>query len=668
MTLRPFLPLCLAVSCVTATDFPLLNTSAPASAFVPTSADAGLVWNQEADPANITSWTTGTTGVGFDTNINSGGNYLPHIGINVQSGMSGNNGAVYVRVKFNVSAVQRPLFRSLMLRMRYDDGFVAWLNGTRVASNLEPATLAWNSLATSDHGADLSGWEDFDITQHLGLLHDGENTLAIQGLNSGINSSDLLVVPTLLATDVPPPPPLCWPTPAFVEVPSLTGGSPMTRPVAIRNAGDGSGKLYVNEQRGVISVLSGGTRTTFMDISARVRGNNDGGNEEGLLGLAFSPDFAHSRRFYVVYNNASTTVATPTAPSVAAGSLVLSRFRTQTGNPALGDPASEQILFTIPHPTNTNHNGGDIHFAKDGLLYWGTGDGGSGGDPPNNAQNPNVLLGKMLRLDVEGHAEGGALIPASNPWAAAGDGVADAIYHLGLRNPWRWSFDRLTGDQWIGDVGQDISYEEVNFAAGNPAGLNFQWKRREGLHDYSAGTAYGPGVITEPILEKSGSDISVTGGYVYRGRAYPRMNGIYFYGDYGSGRFYGVQQDASGAWRSNTFATTPTSSVTTFGEDEAGEIYWANGTTGRVYRLTDSASDSLYLSIISQSISPAGRLTFTWGTASDCSYVPEVSSDLVNWTPAGPVQAGNASFRLTFSEGADPPPGTGRRYFRAREL
>jgi glucose/arabinose dehydrogenase len=661
MRLRPLLlPLCLAGTFAHATDFPLLNTSAPASAYVPTSADAGLVWNQEADPANIDSWLTGTTGIGYDTATGTGGNYIPHIGINVQSGMSGINGTVYARIKFSVSAAQRPLFRTLMLRMRYDDGFVAWINGTRVAAFNDPATLTWNSLATQDHAADLTGWEDFDITQHLNLLHDGENTLAIQGLNSGINSSDVLIVPTLVATDIAPP---RWPAPAFTEVP---GVGQRTRPVAIRNAGDGSGKLYIVEQRGVISVLSGTTLSTFLDINARVRGNNDGGNEEGLHGLAFPPGFAQSRRFYVTYNNFNTTVATPTAPSVPAGSLVLSRFTTQAANPALADPNSEQIILTIPHPTNTNHNGGDIHFAKDGLLYWGTGDGGSGGDPPNNAQNPNSLLGKMLRLDVEAHAGGGALIPASNPWAAAGDGVADAIYHLGLRNPWRWSFDRSTGDLWIGDVGQD-AYEEISFASGNSPGLNFQWKRMEALHNYSTSTGYGPGIVTEPLIEKPRTDISITGGFVYRGPAFPRLNGIYFFGDYGSGRFYGAQKDLNGAWRNTTF-TTPTPSITTFGEDETGELYWANGSTGRVYRITDSGSDSAYLSIVTHSISPAGRLTFTWGAASDRSYVPEVSTDLVTWTPAGPEQAGNATFRLTFSETADPPAGTGRRYFRAREL
>ena len=673
MNFHPLLPLLiLTVATATATDYPLLNTIAPAKAFVPTAANASLVWQQEADPANIASWTSGNTGIGYDTDTAGGGNYIPHIGINVQAAMLSTttpafagNGSVFIRVPFTVNAAQRPLFKSLALRMRYDDGFVAWINGTRVTSSGNPATLAWNSLATAARNANLTGFDDFDITQHLGLLHDGVNMLAIQGLNATTGSSDLLIMPTLLATDLPQP---RWPTPIFTEVPGIGA---RTRPVAIRNAADGSGKLYIVEQRGLISFLSGGVLTPFMDINARVRANTDGagnaegGNEEGLLGLAFPPGFAQSRRFYVTYNNFATTVATPSAPSVPAGSLVLSRFTTQAGNPALGDPASEQILLTIPHPTNTNHNGGDIHFAKDGLLYWGTGDGGGGGDTSNNAQNPNSLLGKMLRLNVEAHATGGSLIPATNPWAASTDGVADQIYHIGLRNPWRWSFDRLTGDLWIGDVGQDTSYEEIDFVADNPPGLNFQWRRREGLHDYNTTSPYAPGVLTDPILEKSGGDVSVTGGYVYRGRAFPRMNGMYFYGDHGSGNFYGVQKDGTGAWRVTTFPTAA-ASIATLGEDEAGELYWAG--SSRVYRISDANSDSLYLSIASQSTTPAGRLTFTWGTASDRSYLPEVSTDMVTWTPAGPPQPGNATFRLTFSETADPPPGTGRRYFRAREL
>lgn len=674
MSPRPLLhALFVSLTSAQATDFALLPSPAPAKALVPSTANggnaAGYVWQNEAEPANIASWQTGNTGVGYDTNNTSGGNYNPQISINVQAGMSTINGSVFIRVPFTVSSGDLAQLRRLTLRMRWDDGFVAWINGTKVAAAAEPAALAWNSTATTSRDANLTGWDDFDITQHLSLLHAGTNVLAIQGLNATTGSTDLLIVPNLVGSDIAPVAPLRWPAPAFVEVPSLVSGVAMTRPLAIRNAGDGTGKLYVVEQRGVISVLSNGTRSIFMDINARVQGNNDasGSNEEGLLGLAFAPGFAQNRRFYVVYNNVAATTATPTAPAVAAGSLVLSRFTTQAGNPALGNIASEQIIFTIPHFTYWNHNGGDIHFGKDGMLYWGTGDGGGGWDPPNNAQNPNVLLGKMLRLDVEAQAVGGALIPASNPWAAAGDGVADSIYHIGLRNPWRWSFDRETGDLWIGDVGQDIPYEEINYVPGNSPGLNFQWRRREGLHDFDTSKPYGPGTPTDPILEKTG-DSSVTGGFVYRGRAFPRMNGVYFYGDYNSGNFYGVQKELTGAWRSFTFTATPTPKVATFGEDEAGELYWANLDTGRVYRITDSGSDFAYLRVVSHSVSPAGRVTFTWGAASDRSYLPEVSTDMASWSPAGPVQPGTSSFRLTFTEASDPPAGTGSRYFRAREL
>ena len=658
MPLRP-LPIAALlafVSSAAATDFPLLNATAPAKAFVPTIASASLVWQQETDPANIASWTSGNTGVGYDTNTTSGGNYLPQIGINVQAAMQSTttpvfagNGSVFIRVPFTVNAADIPLFKGLALRMRYDDGFVAWINGTKVTSAADPAALAWNSLATASRDANLTGWDEFDISQYLSLLHAGTNMLAIQGLNATTGSSDLLILPQVVATDIAPP---RWPSPVFTAVPGIGA---RTRPVAIRNAADGSGKLYIVEQRGVISFLSGGVLTTFLDINARVTANNDagGGNEQGLLGLAFPPGFAQRRRFYVAYTG-------------VAGALTLSRFQTQTGNPALGDTTSEQILLAVTHNQAQNHNGGDIHFGKDGLLYWSTGDGGVQNDPENHAQDTNLLLGKILRLDVEGNATGGPLIPASNPYVAPGDGVLDQIYHIGMRNPWRFSFDRDTGDMWVGDVGQN-TYEEVTRIPANTGAANLQWRRREGLHDFNLTSPFGPGVIIDPAAEKPRPDNSVTGGFVYRGRAFPRMNGIYFYGDYGSGNFYGVQKDSAGVWKSITLRTDCTA-VTTFGEDEAGELYWANGSSGIVSRITDSGSDFAYLSIVSNSVSPAGRVTMTWGAANTKSYVPEVSTDMLNWTAAGPSQTGTASFRLTFTEAVDPPAGTGRRYFRAREL
>jgi glucose/arabinose dehydrogenase len=658
---RSTIPLAaLLVFCASAaaTDYTLLTAGAPAKALIPSAANGGNApgyqWQLETEPADLASWLTGTTGVGYDSNPGGGGDYTPHIGLNVAA-MMNTNGSVFIRIPFTVSAAERPLFKGLTLRMRYDDGFVVWINGTKVSSVLEPASLAWNSntLSGSTHDANLTAWEDFNISQHLSLLHDGENLLAIQGLNSANDSSDLLVVPQMLATDVVPPAEPHWPAPVFTEVP---GVGQRARPVAIRHAGDGTGRLYMVEQGGRIQMLTGATISLFLDINARVLSNSDtgGGNEQGLLGLAFPPGYAQSRRFYVSYTRSDRA-------------LQLSRFRTLAANPNAGDPDSEQILLTIPHAANTNHNGSDIHFGDDGYLYYSTGDGGGGGDTQNNAQNPLSLLGKMLRLDVEGHAGGGSLLPADNPWPLSTDGVADQIYHLGLRNPWRWSFDRVTGDMWIGDVGQDISYEEVDVIPGNVPAKNFGWRRREGMHDFNLSQPYGPGTLTEPVVEKSGGDVSVTGGYVYRGLKFPRMYGFYFYGDYASGRFYGVAQDAGGTWRSSTLRTD-CNSVSTFGEDEAGELYWANLSSGRVYRIDDGGSDSQFLRVVSHSVDPNGRATFTWGAANGESYVPEVSTDMVNWSPAGPVQTGTATFRLTFTEAADPPPGTGRRYFRAREL
>lgn len=659
------LALCLAPA--GATDFTMLNAGASAQALIPSAANggnaAGYQWWLELPPANIGSWLSGNTGVGYDANTATGGNYLPHIGLNVGA-MQNVNGSVFVRIPFTVDPAQRPLFKSLALRMRYDDGFVAWINGTKVASAGEPATLAWNSFALNgqSHDANLTGWEDFDITQHLSLLHDGANLLAIQGLNANNPSTDLLVGLQLVATDITPPPQPRWPAPVFVEVP---GVGARTRPVAIAHAGDGSGRLFIVEQAGVIQMLSGTTVAPFLDINARVLGNNDttsnpaGGNEEGLLGLAFPPGFAQSGRFYVAYTRLDR-------------GLQLSRFSLMAGNPNAGDPNSEQILLTIPHPIESNHNGSDIHFGSDGYLYYSTGDGGGGGDTPNNAQNPLKLLGKMLRLDVEGQAAGGSLIPPSNPWASPTDGVSDEIYHMGLRNPWRWSFDRETGDMWIGDVGQGL-YEEVDFIPGNTPGLNFGWHRREGLHNYDLSNPYWPGtVVVEPITEKTHSegDVSVTGGYVYRGLKFPRMTGTYFYGDYGSDRLYGLRKDDAGAWRVTTLRTDCTA-VSAFGEDEAGELYWANNSSGRVYRIDDGGSDSQYLKIVSHSVDPAnGRVTFTWGAATSKDYVPEVSTDGVAWTGAGPPQTAAASnnFRLTYTEPADPAAGTTRRFFRAREL
>jgi glucose/arabinose dehydrogenase len=435
----------------------------------------------------------------------------------------------------------------------------------------------------------------------------------------------------------------------------MTSIGTRAEPVAIRHAGDGSNRLFIVERAGRLQVLNAaGTLSLFMNITTSVRST---GGEQGLLGLAFPPGFAAKQYFYVAYTRQPD------------GALTLARYRTDAINPAIGDPASGAIILTIPHAANSNHNGCDIAFGPDGFLYWSTGDGGGAGDTANNAQNPTQLLGKMLCLDVEGSVGGPApyLIPLTNPWAAATDGVADEILHLGLRNPWRFSFDRRTGDLWLSDVGQSTA-EEVNRTPRGTLGLNYGWRRREGMNNFDLSQPMGVGVVTEPLLQilASAGNRSITGGYVSRGARFPRMDGIYFFGDYVAGRLYATQPDRNGVWRQATLRTDA-AAISTFGEDEAGGLYWANVANGRVYRIEDDR-DAAYLTILSHSTNPAGQVTFTFGTAIGKTYICEVSNDLATWSPVGSSIVGTAAFQATFNEPTLPPTGIVRRYWRAREL
>ncbi|MEW5939792.1 MAG: PQQ-dependent sugar dehydrogenase, partial [Chloroflexota bacterium] len=295
----------------------------------------------------------------------------------------------------------------------------------------------------------------------------------------------------------------------------------------------------------------------FLDITDRV---NDNANERGLLSLAFPPNYASAGHFYVFY-------------TAADGALTISRFGLTFANVA--DPSSEQIVLSIPHSDNTNHNGGTLAFGPDGYLYLGTGDGGGGGDAPNNAQNLNVLLGKIIRIDVETGNPATYTIPPSNPFV--GVPGLDEIWAYGLRNPWRMSFDRLTGDLYIGDVGQN-AWEEIDFQpAAFAGGANYGWRILEGNHCYnpSSGCAF-PTNYVPPVAEYNhGSSDSygcaVTGGYVYRGATYPSMYGIYFAADYCTGRVFGMQ-NASNIWFFTQLAQ-PGYNVSSFGEDEAGNLY-----------------------------------------------------------------------------------------------
>jgi glucose/arabinose dehydrogenase len=284
-----------------------------------------------------------------------------------------------------------------------------------------------------------------------------------------------------------------------------------TRPLEITNAGDS--RLFVVEQGGRIKILNADKTTNatdFLNISTLI--TNSG--EQGLLGLAFHPNYATNVFFFVNYINLS-------------GNTVIAKYSVDSGNPNIANPASGTILLTVTQPY-TNHNGGTLKFGTDGYLYIGMGDGGSGGDPENRAQNINELLGKMLRIDVSGTPYS---IPVGNPYT--GITGADEIWAIGLRNPWKFSFDKTLGNLWIADVGQD-HIEEINIAAATQSGLNYGWRCYEGDSAYNTAGCPSQGSMKFPLktINHSTGACSITGGYVYNGTVYPNFKGFYFFTDY----------------------------------------------------------------------------------------------------------------------------------------
>jgi glucose/arabinose dehydrogenase len=363
------------------------------------------------------------------------------------------------------------------------------------------------------------------------------------------------------------------------ELPTLALGTPVrgfSSPVGIGHAGDGSNRIFVVEQGGRIRIVKSNVLqpTPFLDIAGRI----STGGERGLLGLAFPPNYARKGYFYVYYTNPS-------------GDIVIARYRVSAGNADLADATSEQIIIIVPHPTFSNHNGGQLAFSpRDGLLYAGTGDGGSGGDPGNRAQNPAELLGKILRIDTETGRPYTYTSPSSNPFLTTA-GFRPEIWALGVRNPWRFSFDRATFDLFIADVGQG-TWEEIDFqSALSRGGENYGWRIMEGTHCFNPNpTPCNTPGLTLPILEydHSGGNCSVTGGYVYRAGAYPRMLGRYLYGDFCSGRIWSLKNNA-GTWQNNLLLDTAIQ-ISAFGEDEPGNVYVASYGGGDIYPLVDNGS------------------------------------------------------------------------------
>lgn len=346
--------------------------------------------------------------------------------------------------------------------------------------------------------------------------------------------------------------------------------SNLDRPVNMKHAGDD--RLFVVEQDGLIKIISAnGTIETlpFLDIDDRVRST---GNEQGLLGLAFHPDYANNGYFFVNYIN-------------NLGNTVIARFSRDGSNPSIADPNSEVIILSFNQPAS-NHNGGELAFGADGYLYISSGDGGGAGDQDNNSQNLGNLLGTLLRIDVNNsNTTNPYAVPADNPFTAI-SAASDEIWSYGLRNPWKFSFDRSTNDLWIADVGQNTR-EEINLTpAPDSGGLNYGWRCYEGNNAFNTSGCPSSSSLTFPVSEYAHSQgrCSITGGYVYRGSKYPNFEGLYFFADVCS-QDIGYLRFENNSWNS-TFENFSESWVA-FGEDINGELY-VSSLSGNIYKLTDT--------------------------------------------------------------------------------
>lgn len=338
----------------------------------------------------------------------------------------------------------------------------------------------------------------------------------------------------------------------------------LSNPVEITNANDS--RLFVVQQNGIIKIIQpNGTinAADFLNISSKITF----GGERGLLGLAFHPQYATNGYFFVYYNN-------------TAGNIVVARYSVSSTNPNIANAASEKIILNIPKPFD-NHNGGSIHFAPDGNLWIVTGDGGSGGDPNNNGQNKNSLLGKMLRIDVNSTAAYN--IPTGNPFVGI-DG-ADEVWSYGLRNAWKFSFDLTTGNALIADVGQG-AIEEINKMPIATTALNYGWRCYEGNNAYNTSGCAASSTMTFPVAvyDHSGGKCSITGGYVYRGTASPSLQGKYFFADYCSQQIGTLDTNNVITW-SSAFSGN---NFSTFGEDNLKELYVAAVNNGKIYKITTS--------------------------------------------------------------------------------
>lgn len=339
-------------------------------------------------------------------------------------------------------------------------------------------------------------------------------------------------------------------------------------PVELVNSGDGTNRIFVVEQGGSIKSFKNEADVASSDIFLDIKSKVNAGGEKGLLGLAFHPNFKSNGQFFVNYTRTNK------------GNLetVIARYQSDGKTATAG---SEEILLTYEQPYS-NHNGGKIMFGQDGFLYIGAGDGGSGGDPKRNGQNLNTLLGKILRIDVDKKANGlNYGIPANNPFVS-NNNARPEIFAYGIRNPWKMNVDRKTGKIWLADVGQNTK-EEINIVT---KGGNFGWRTTEGFDCFDPSKNCDRAGLIDPVFDYGTEEgKSITGGYVYRGKKFPQLEGQYIYGDYVSSRIWALSYDENSKKSTNKLLTRLAGGISSFGEDEAGELYVVNYPAGKIEQL-----------------------------------------------------------------------------------
>jgi glucose/arabinose dehydrogenase/regulation of enolase protein 1 (concanavalin A-like superfamily) len=419
---------------------------------------------------------------------------------------------------------------------------------------------------------------------------------------------------------------------ASITITTRDIGSGYTEPTNIVSTGiAGDNRLFILERAGSIKIIrTTGVKnaTPFLNLTSKVN-SNGGSGEDGLMGLVFHPNYSNNRFLYVSY-------------VIGDQSLNVSRFTRDATNPDIVDPASEIVLLNIPHPGQSNHNGGDLHFGPDGYLYITTGDGGGGGNPSNSAQNLSSLQGKMLRIDVDNGSP--YAIPPSNPFAGSSTAKKE-IWAYGLRNPWRFSFDKATNDLWIGDVGQDVR-EEVDFqAAGSAGGQNYGWRCYEGNNNFNLTGCAAKSSYVFPIGEydHASGRCALIGGYVYRGAQYPAMAGHYFFTDFCTGDFYTLYPNGAGGWTQELLLRLP-NNPGAFGQDNNGELYLVDNFSGHIYHLETTTQLTDTTAPTSSITAPAANATL-----SNTATISASASDNVGVTKVELVIDGTVKGTITSS-------------------